>query len=111
MLCPPAAATSTARLTTAHLELLGPPLLSVACVRALLEVRAVTDPPRSATGNHRNRAIVPADLRERQIAPGVGHSRNVLAVVGNANEFRSEQFFVTEVSTRFEGHGSGGDSV
>jgi hypothetical protein len=88
-----------------------PPLLSVACVRALLEVRAVTDPPRSATGNHRNWAIVPADLCERQITPGVGHGRNVLTVVGNGIEFRGEQFFVTEVSTRFEGHGSSGDSV
>ena len=88
-----------------------PPLLSAACFRALLEVRAVTDSPWSAAGNHRNRTIVLADLRERQIAPGVGHGRNVLAVVGSCKEFGSEQFFVTEKSTRFEGHGSGRDSV
>jgi hypothetical protein len=85
--------------------------ISAARVRALLEVRAVTDPPWPAAGNHRNRTIVLADLGEREIAPSVGYGRNVLAVVGSCNEFRSEQFFVTEKSTRFEGHGSGCDSV
>lgn len=77
------------------------PLLSAARVRALFEVRAVTDPPWSAAGNHRNRTIVPADVLEREITPGVGYGRNVPVVVGSCNEFQSEQFFVTEISTRF----------
>jgi hypothetical protein len=81
--------------------------LSAARVRALLEVRAVTDPPWPAAGDHRNRTIILADLREREIAPSVGYGRNVLAVVGSCNEFWSEQFFGTEKSTRFEGRGSG----
>jgi hypothetical protein len=45
-------------------------ILSAARVKALLEVRAVTDPSWSAAGNHRNWAIVTADLPERKIAPG-----------------------------------------
>ena len=91
-------------LFTAHLEPLPTPMLSAARVRALLEVRAVTDPSWSAAGNHRNWAIVPADLLEREIAPCIGYCRNVTAVLGSCNEFRSVQLFVTQISTRFERH-------
>jgi hypothetical protein len=98
-------------LFTAHMEPFAhPPLLSAARVRALLEVRAVTDPSWSAAGNHRNWKIVQADLLEREIAPGVGYGRNVTAVSGSCNEFWSEQLFVTQISTRFEWHDSGCDS-
>jgi hypothetical protein len=94
----------------AHGAFAHPPLLSAARVRALLEVRAVTDPSWSAAGNHRNWKIVQADLLEREIAPGVGYGRNVTAVSGSCNEFWSEQLFVTQISTRFEWHDSGCDS-
>ena len=70
-------------------------MLSAARLRALLEVRVVTDPSWSAAGNHRNRAIIPADLLEREIAPGVGYRRNVTSVLGSRTDFRIEQLFVT----------------
>jgi hypothetical protein len=78
--------------------------------QSLLEVRAVTDPAWSAAGGHRDWTIVPTDLVQREIAPEVRYSRYVTELPGSSKEVGREQLFVTQISTGFEWHDSGGDS-
>jgi hypothetical protein len=59
------------------------------------EVGTVTDPTGPGTGRHRDRAIIPANLLQCEIAPRVRHGWNRTIILLAVNRFLGEQLFVT----------------
>jgi len=68
------------------------------------EVGTVTDPTGPATGRHRDRAIIPANLLQCEIAPRVSHGGNRIAILLRGDRFLCEQLFITQISARLKRH-------
>src|SRR5258706_11517112 len=68
------------------------------------EVGTVTDPTGPGTGRHRDRAIIPANLLQCEIAPRVSHGGNRIAILPRGDRFLWEQLFITQISSRLKRH-------
>ena len=77
---------------------------------ALFNVRPVTNPAGARTGSHGDRAIIPANFFQCEVAPRVSHARNRIALLVRSSGFLGKQLFVTKISTRLERHNSADDS-
>jgi hypothetical protein len=74
------------------------------------KVRTVTNPAGARAGCHGDRAVIPANFLQCEVAPCVSHTGNRIAVLLRNSGLLGKQLFVPKISTRLERHNSTGDS-